>query len=143
MLASRLLVTAILATPGLCLAGGSSWPFTVTRVEAISPHQSVISLSPVHRGTEWPESCPALVVRVQLPEPRRWQRRNIPAYVDADSFRAALAALRRARREASVVRFGSMGAGLAPDSDEPCSATTHGLAILEEHDGETAIYSFR
>jgi hypothetical protein len=96
-------------------------------------------IEPLEDGYEW-GGCKRVTIVSTLQREviglRTWS-----ASLDETKYDAALKALRGAAENDIIVRFGSMGSGLKPTSEE-CKFLSRGLEMLVEPNGSLAIYSY-
>jgi hypothetical protein len=120
-------------------AGGDSWRVKVLGVSPLEVGRVTLVLEPLEVSYEWKGCAKGTIVStfdLEIIGLRTWS-----ASLDQDKYEKALAALRGAAVNSSVIRFGSMGTGFKPTSDK-CRLLSRGLEVLEEPSGSVAVYSY-
>ena len=140
---SRVFLTMLLlATTSISSAGGWSWRVKVDAYTAESERDAVVVLAVAEGDESGFGDCRVMRVLVRFNPKAASRSVNEEGLFSLSSHKEALNRLRSAMESKEEIRFGSIGSGLKESRQESCSFTSNGLAVLVEHGGNEAIYSY-
>ena len=137
-----LLAFLLLTVTSVAIAGGWSWEVTVDQVTLESEQHAVIVVA-VPKGNEpGYGDCRSMQVTIRFKPDAVFKTASEQDILTIASHKEALSEHQAAYESNEKIRFGSMGAGLKASQFSSCALISNGLAVLEEYDGGTAVYSF-
>lgn len=118
-----------------------SWSFEIVEIAEVGPQAHIIRLVPAPAGLAYPRTCTEFVIHARFGGGVGVRPRDREVFSSV-GYAKAIRVLRQIQLADELVKFGSFETGFgAIDPELPCEVASRGLAVLNDVDGTTAVYS--